>query len=125
MVYPNRAGFLDEGSVAGIEGLFAGDAQVRSDSAPALAAIQQYQLLVLTATGATPYVEANHSALKPDKLAIAHMAVAQGERALFYTAGCFNRHKIVWPAQLNTFALQKEAVLGSGISIGHPKPGAD
>lgn len=121
MPYPRLAGDRDQ-SVAAVVGLFTGDAEVRSDSAPALADIAQYQLCVLLATGITPYVVATHTTAAPDKLVIAQVDVTTGKQAPYYLSGEFNHNLIGWPASLDTYAKRKEAVLGSMIQVGHAKP---
>lgn len=121
-MYPVLAGYQSEGVVAGLEGIFIGDAPIVTDSAPALAAIQQWQLCVLLATGITPYVPATHTTAAPDKLVVAQVAAGIGKQCPYYVAGAFNHNLMVWPASLNTYALRKEAVLGSMIVIGHAKP---
>lgn len=122
MPYPELAGFRDEGAVAALVGLFAGDAPIVTDSAPALAALAQFQVCVLLPTGATPYVAATHGAAVPDKLCVAMVATASGAQATLWVAGYFNHEKLVWPAGVNTLALRKELVKGSGIFVGHAKP---
>lgn len=122
MPYPKLAGYTDEGSVAPLAHLFTGDAEVLSDSAPALANIAKNQICVLLATGVTPYVPATHTTAAPNKLVIAQVGVTTGQRCPYWTHGDFNHNLLGWPAALNTFALRKEAVLGSGIKIGHEKP---
>lgn len=122
MGYPRLAGYVDEGTKAAPVHLFTGDAEVLGDSAPALAAITQYQLCVLLATGVTPYVVATHTTAAPDKLVIAQVTVASGKQCPFWTHGEFNHNLIIWPASLDTYAKRKEAVLGGGLKIGHEKP---
>lgn len=121
MVYPKLAGdrSVDTGAAVG---LFAGDSQIVTDSAPALADIAQYQVCVLLATGVTPYVPATHTTAAPDKLVVAQVAVVSGKQAPFYSAGFFNHNVLVWPGTLDTYAKRKEAVAGSMISVGHAKP---
>lgn len=121
MAYPRLAGDRDV-TVAAVVGLFTGDAEVRTDSAPALADIAQYQVCVLLATGVTPYVPATHATAAPNKLVIAQVAVTTGKQAPYYLSGEFNHNVLVWPGTLSTYALRKEAVLGSMIQIGHAKP---
>lgn len=121
-MYPQLAGFQSEGVVAGIEGIFIGDAPIVTDSAPALAAIQQWQLCVLLATGITPYVPATHTTAAPDKLVVSQVAAAIGQQCPYYVAAALNHNLMVWPATLDTYAKRKEAVLGSMIVIGHAKP---
>ena len=121
-MYPRLAGYQDEGSVNAPVHLFTGDAEVLGDSAVALANIAQYQICVLLTTGVTPYVPATHTEGAPNKLVIAQVAVSAGQRAPYWTHGDFNHNLLGWPAALSTFALRKEAVLGSGLRIGHEKP---
>lgn len=121
-MYPRLAGYQAEATVAGIEPLFTGDAEVLGDSAPALADIAQRQVCVLLATGVTPYVPATHTTAAPGKLVIAQVAVSTGQQCPFWTHGDFNHNLLGWPAALNTYALRKNAVLGGGIKIGHAKP---
>lgn len=123
-MYPRLAGFALEGSVAAVQPLFTGDAEILTDSAPALAAIAQYEVCVLLATGVTPYVPATHTTAAPNKLVVAQVGVASGQQCPYYMAGDFNHNLLVWPASLSTYALRKEAVLGSMIKVGHAKPPA-
>lgn len=120
-LYPQLAGDRSVDTAA-LDAFFIGDAPVGTDSAPALADIAQYQLCVLLATGVTPYVPATHTTAAPDKLVIAQVAATTGKQAPYYNAGKFNHNMIGWPAAINTYALRKEAVLGSRIEIGHAKP---
>lgn len=119
--YPQLAGDRSQDTAA-IDAFFIGDAPVGTDSAPALAAITQYQVCVLLATGVTPYVPATHTTAAPDKLVVAQVGVASGAQCPYYTRGKFNHNMMGWPAALNTYALRKEAFLGSAIEIGHAKP---
>jgi hypothetical protein len=121
-MYPRLAGYVAETPVTAPVHLFTGDAEVLGDSAPALANIAQYQVCVLLATGVTPYVPATHTTAAPNKLVIAQVAVVSGARAPYWTHGDFNHNLLGWPASLSTLALRKEAVLGSGIRVGHEKP---
>ena len=124
MPYPFLAGSTVEADVAGIEGLFIGDAPIVTDSAPALANIAQWQVCVLLPTGITPYVPATHTAAAPDKIVVSQVAVTTGKQAPYYVAAALNHNMLVWPATLDTYAKRKEAVLGSMIIIGHAKPPA-
>ena len=119
--YPQLAG--DRSQDIAVDGpLFAGQKDVVTESAPALADIAQYQVCVLLATGVTPYVPATHTTAAPDKIVVAQVAVVSGKQAPFWTHGKFNHNRLGWPGTLNTYALRKEAVLGGGINIDHPKP---
>lgn len=121
MSYPRLAGDRDA-SVANVPGLFTGDTPIVTDSAPALAAIAQWEVCVLTTTGVTPYVVADHAALVPDKLVVAQVGVAIGKQCPYYLRGHLNHTKLIWPAGVNTYALRKALVAGSGIDVGHAKP---
>jgi hypothetical protein len=118
MAYPTLAGDRDASYPAAPQ-LFAGQSEVITESAPALAAIAQWEVCVLTATGVTPWVVATHGAIVPDKLVVAQVAVASGQQCPFYSAGKFNHAVLKWPATINTFALRKEAVQGSMVQVGH------
>lgn len=119
--YPTLTGDRSQDTAA-VVALFAGQAPVVTDSAPALAAIAQYEVCVLLTTGVTPYVPATHTTAAPDKLVVAQVAVASGAQAPYWTHGKFNHNALIWPAALSTYALRKEAVAGGGIQVGHAKP---
>lgn len=121
-MYPYLASSTNEGSVAAVSPLFTGPADIITDSAPALAAITQWQLCVLLATGITPYVPATHTTAAPDKLVIAQHAAASGVQCNYYLGGEINHNLVTWPAAVNTYALRKELMLGSMLKIGHAKP---
>lgn len=119
MAYPTLAGDRDT-TFTGIEQIFAGHSEVITDSAPALAAVQQYQLCVLLPTGVTPFVPATHTTQAPDKLVIAHIAVATvGQPVPYWSKGKFNHELVIWPAGVTTFAARKELVQGSMLQVGH------
>jgi len=121
MVYPLLAGDRDV-SIGVPPQIFIGEAPIITDSAPALAAIAQWQLCVLLPTGITPYVTATHTGDALRKIVIAQLAVAIGLQCPYYTAGKFNHNLVIWPAALSTYALRKEFVEGTMIQIGHAKP---
>lgn len=118
MPYPNLAGSRDDTAAASPQ-LFAGDGPVVTDSAPALADIDQWEVCVLLATGITPYVPATHTTAAPDKLVVAQVGVVSGAQCPFYKAASLNHAVLIWPAALDTLAKRKEAFLGSMISINH------
>lgn len=118
MPYPFLAGSRDA-SVAAVPQLFAGDGDVRTDSAPALADIAQWQICVLLNNGITPYVPATHTTAAPDKLVISQVAVTNGQQCPYYSSGSFNHAVLGWPAALDTLPKRKEAFQGSMISINH------
>ncbi len=116
--YPTLAGDRDAAFSTPVQ-LFAGHSEVITDSAPALAAITQYQVCVLLPTGVTPYVPATHTTHAPDKLVVAQVTVASGQQCPYYTKGKFNHAVLLWPAAFGTYALRKELVEGSMIQVGH------
>lgn len=118
MNYPHLAGDRDATSAASPQ-LFAGDGPIVTDSAPALAAIKQWEVCVLLPTGVTPYVVATHTTAAPDKLVVAQVAAAIGQACPYYSAAKLNHEVLVWPATINTLALRKELVQGSMIQVGH------
>lgn len=118
MTYPILAGDEDATHAAAKQ-LFAGESQVITDSAPALANIAQYEVCVLSAAGVTPYVVATHGALIPDKLVVAQIAVTSGQQCPYYSAGKFNHAVLKWPATIDTYAKRRELLQGSMLQVGH------
>lgn len=118
MTYPTLAGDRDATSAAPAQ-LFVGDAPIVTDSAPALADIDQWEVCVLSATGVTPYVVATHAALVPNKIVVAQVAVTSGQQCPYYSAAKLNHELLVWPATVDTYAERKELVQGSMIQVGH------
>lgn len=96
--------------------LFAGQAPIITDSAPALAAVLKYQLLALTATGVTPYVEATHT---HDQAVIAAQAAGIGKQVPYWNAGKFNHAAVIWPVGLDTLAKRKAFLNGTMLHAGH------
>ena len=116
--YPKLAGDASDAHAASPQ-LFAGEAQVITDSAVALAAIAQWEVCVLSASGITPYVVATHGAAIPDKLVVSQIAVASGKQCPYYSAGKFNHAVLKWPATITTYAARRELVQGTMIQVGH------
>jgi hypothetical protein len=96
--------------------LFAGEAAVITDSAPALANMAQHTVAALTATGITPFVSATH---KADQMVITSQPVTTGQQCPYYQAGRFNHAALVWPGDLDTLVKRKLACAGTGLSMGH------
>lgn len=117
-MYPTLAGDRDA-TFGRPRQLFAGDSQLITNSAVALADIAQHQVCVLTATGVKPYVVADDGAKVPDKLVIAQVPVLAGQDCPLWIAGSFNHEALIWPAGVATYAARRELVLGSHIQIGH------
>lgn len=120
-LYPKLAGDRSQ-DIAVDPQFIIGDGPIMTDSAPALADIDQYELCVLTDTGVTPYVVATHTADALRKMVIAQVAVLSGKQCPFYTAGKFNHNLVVWPASVDTYAERKALLLGTMLAIGHAKP---
>lgn len=121
MSYPKLAG-TDATSATAPDQLFVGDSEVITDSAPALAAIAQWEVCVLLPTGITPFVPATHTTQFPDKLVVSQVAVAIGKQCPYYSAAKLNHVLLKWPAAYDTYAKRKELVQGSMIQIGHTNP---
>jgi len=99
------------------EQLFAGEAPVTTDAAPALAAITKYQLIAVTTTGVTPFVSGTHTA---DQAFVAAQAASIGQQTPYYKSGCFNHEIIGWPAgtALDTYAERKAFFGNRPLSVG-------
>jgi hypothetical protein len=116
---------LASGALVGTMGpspqLFAGEAPIVTDSAPALAAIQKWQLCELTPTGVKAFVSTGTPATDStaNSAVIAAVGVSIGQQCPYYHAGKFNHEAMVWPAALDTLAKRKVALHGSMILIGH------
>lgn len=94
------------------EQLFAGDAPVTTDAAPAAASITKYQLIALLAAGTvTPFVAGTHTA---DQAFVAAQAASTGQQVPYYKSGCFNHEIIGWPAgaALDTY-VERKALFGN------------
>lgn len=96
--------------------LFAGEAAVITDSAPALADLAQHTVAALTATGITAFVSGTHTA---GQLVVTSQPVLTGQQCPYYQAGRFNHAALVWPAGLDTLEARKLACAGTAISMGH------
>ena len=102
--------------------LFAGEAPIITDSAPALAVIQKWQLCSLTPTGVTPFVSTGTpvSDSPASSAVIAAVAAdAPGKQVPYYDAGKFNHEAIIWPAAVDTLAKRKALLHGTPIFVGH------
>jgi hypothetical protein len=115
-VYPPLAGQDQQTSAAPTQP-FAGQAPVITDTATSLAAIAQYEVCALTATGITPYVDATHT--KDQMVVAANAASAASKVVSYYKSGHFNHAALTWPAEYDTEAKRKAFVNGTSIYIGH------
>jgi hypothetical protein len=105
---------------SGLEQLYAGDKEITSDAAVALAGITKYQLVAVTATGVTPFVFATHT---PAQAAVAAQTVAQGAQCPYFNGGYFNHAMIGWPAGTDLNTYEKRRAFGTGtLKFGHITP---
>lgn len=120
MPYPKLAGDRDAAFLA-TEQWIIGEAEIVTESAPALADITARQLCVLLTTGITPFVPGTHTTAFPNKLVISQVAVLSGKQCPYYQSGKFNHELITWPAgaAYDTLAERKELLLGSELKVGH------
>lgn len=96
--------------------LWAGEAPIITDSAPALVPITQWQLCALTNTGITPFVAGTHVG---QQAVISVIGVAAGAQCPYWNAGKFIADAVTWPATINTLPLQKALLIGSMLHVGH------
>src|SRR5690606_41176554 len=97
MTYPILAGDRDQSAAAPAQ-LFVGDGPIVTDSAPALADIEQWQVCALTPTGVTPYVieaDPEDQVHTPDQVVVAQVAAKSGEQCPYYSAGKLNHALLV------------------------------
>lgn len=119
------AGFNKVGTKAPSLQLFAGEAPIITDSAPALADIEQYEVVILTETGVRKIdLEGSEGppAIPADdglKVVIAAQAAKTGQQCPYYTAGKFNHEALIWPEDLDTLEKRKVFVQGTMLHMGH------
>lgn len=101
------------------EQIFAGEAPIITDSAPALATIVKYQVCALTATGITPYVVATHTG---QQIVVSAQAAPTGDNCPYYEGGAFNHAMLVWPAELDTLPKRKALAQGTMVKLRHLLP---
>lgn len=101
--------------------LFAGEAPIITDSSPALADVQKWQLLSLTATGVRPFVYtgAPETDDDPRTAVLAAVEATTGKQVPYYDAGKFNWEVCVFPAALDTLPKIKAALQGSMLKFAH------
>lgn len=109
------------GTMAAAPQLFAGEAPIITDSAPALADITKWQLCALLPTGIRPFVHTGTPATDDDPrtAVIAAIGVVSGKQCGYYDAGKFNHAVVTWPAALDTLPKRKAAMHGSMLQFGH------
>lgn len=96
--------------------LWIGEAQIVSDSAPALDDIDKYQVCALTDTGITPFVVADHTA---NQAVVAAQPAVTGAQTPYWNAGKFNHEALVWPVELDTLPKRKAFLIGTMLGVGH------
>jgi len=111
--------------------LFAGEAPIITDSAPALATCKKWELLCLTPTGVRPFVwiaagDAGNDDPRTAVIAAAPIDVTVGKQVPYYDAGKFNVEVVTFPAALSAPADRltklpaiKAAMHGSMLHFAH------
>lgn len=125
MGFFSPAGFEQIGTKSPSLQLFAGEAPIITDSAPALVDVQQYEVLALTETGVRkidlvgdegpPIVAADTGMV----VVIAAQTAKEGQQCPYYDAGKFNHAALTWPDALDTLAKRKAFVHGTMLHMGH------
>lgn len=125
MGYFTPADFKQIGTKSPSLQLFAGEAPIITDSAPALVDIAQYEVVILTETGVRkpdlvgeegpPVVAADTG----QRVVIAAQAAKAGQQCPYYTAGKFNHAALIWPDELDTLPKRKTFVQGTMLHMGH------
>ena len=108
---------------------FVGEAPIITDSAPALVAIEKWQLLCLTETGVRPFVwtaKGDAGNDDPSTMVISAYEIEAGKQCPYYEAGRFNFEVIKLPDALTDAAnpmsklpMIKAELRGSMIKWGH------
>lgn len=117
------AGFNQIGTMPAPLQLFAGEAPIITDSAPALVDVQQYEVLALTDTGVRKLDLVGEDGVRAAdtglQVVIAAQAAKSGQQCPYYNAGKFNHAALIWPAELDTLAKRKTFVQGTMLHMGH------
>jgi hypothetical protein len=107
------------------EQLFAGDAPIVTGQSVALADLDKYQVVVLTATGLSgtfDFVGDMDPALVLPTQGINCVITAQagltGANVPYFSSGYFNHAALSWPAALDTLAKRKAFFAGTPIQVG-------
>lgn len=107
--------------------LYAGEAPIVTDAAPAVAdEILKYEVLVLTEAGLTRITTTPGDNDDPDTInetgaqcVIAAQPASAGDQVPYFAAGKFNHAVLVWPDDLDTYEKRKVFFHGTDIHIGH------
>lgn len=112
------AGNVDLGSYAPVQ-LFAGSADVVTDTFPVGADLAQYQVFAVNAAGgAVPHdPTASDGTEKAVGITLYAVTLANAGNVTGYIGGDFNHEVLVWHASLDTLAKRKAAFLRTNIAI--------
>lgn len=96
--------------------LIANDNDIQSSNGIADGAIEQYEVLMRSATDGEslePYTAAEGTTA----IGIAMEAAADGEQVVYWTAGGFHHHKLIWPSAADSVAKRRAAFDSSPLAI--------
>lgn len=109
------------------EQLYAGEAPIVTGAAPALADLDKYQVVLLTATGLSETWDTDGTGsigtpgvvLPPDgtNAVITAQPALNGQSCPYFSSGAFNHELLIWPAHLDTFAKRKAFFGSSPIQV--------
>lgn len=112
------AGNVDLGSYAPVQ-LFAGSADVVTDTFPVGGDLAQYQVFAVNAAGAAvPHVPtASDGTENAVGITLYAVTLSAGGHVSGYIGGDFNHEVLVWHASLDTLAKRKAAFLRTNVAI--------
>lgn len=120
------AGGVEHGPMT-ISQLFAGEAPIVTGHSVALADLDKYQVVVLTATGLSETFDFDGSGtigtagvvlpVQGINCVITAQAATTGQNVPYFSSGCFNHAALVWPTELDTLAKRKAFFAGTPIQI--------
>lgn len=109
------------------EQLYAGEAPIVTNWAPALADLDKYQVVLLTPTGLSEAwdMDGNGAIGTPGVVlppvgvnaVITAQPALSGQKCPYFAAGAFNHELLVWPAALDTLAKRKAFFGSSPIQV--------
>lgn len=95
------------------EQLYAGEAPIVTNWAPALADLVKYQVVLLTPTGLAETGEFDGTV----PAVITAQPALTGQNCPYFAGGAFNHEMLVWPAALDTLAKRKAFFGGTPIQV--------
>lgn len=117
------AGGVEHGPMT-ISQLYAGEAPIVTGHSVALADLDKYQVVVLTATGLSETFDfvgdMDPALVLPTQginCVITAQAATTGQNVPYFSSGCFNHAALVWPTELDTLAKRKAFFAGTPIQI--------